>query len=95
MVRIQGEIVIDRPIDEVFDFAVDERNEPSYNPRIFAVEKLTWASLKHVLEGRQNLIANAPPSGAVLPSQLERLPALSAHHHARAGQPAGTNLRRH
>jgi hypothetical protein len=39
-------------------------------------EQATWAGLKHVLEGRQNLVANAPPSGAVPPSHLEKLPAL-------------------
>jgi hypothetical protein len=41
MVRIEGEIAIDRPVDEVFDFVADERNEPRYNPRILRVEKLT------------------------------------------------------
>jgi hypothetical protein len=41
MVRIEGQIVIDRPVSEVFDFVVDERNEPSYNPRIIAAEKLS------------------------------------------------------
>jgi uncharacterized protein YndB with AHSA1/START domain len=41
MVRIQGEITIDRPVDEVFDFVADERNEPRYNPRILRVAKLT------------------------------------------------------
>jgi hypothetical protein len=41
MVRIDGEIVIDRPPAEVFDFVVDERNEPSYNPRMVAAEKLS------------------------------------------------------
>jgi len=41
MVRIEGEIVIDRPAAEVFDFVVDERNEPGYNPRIVAAEKLS------------------------------------------------------
>lgn len=41
MVRIDGEIVIDRPAAEVFDFVVDERNEPSYNPRIARAEKLS------------------------------------------------------
>ena len=38
---IAGEIVIERPIDEVFDVVADERNEPRYNPRLAAVEKLT------------------------------------------------------
>jgi hypothetical protein len=32
MVHIEGEIVINRPVDEVFDFVADERNEPRYNP---------------------------------------------------------------
>jgi uncharacterized protein YndB with AHSA1/START domain len=41
MVRIEGEIAIDRPVDEVFDFVADERNEPRYNPRILRVHKLT------------------------------------------------------
>jgi uncharacterized protein YndB with AHSA1/START domain len=41
MVRIEGEIAINRPVDEVFDFVADERNEPRYNPRIRRVEKLS------------------------------------------------------
>jgi hypothetical protein len=28
VIRIEGEIVIDRPVDEVFDFVADARNEP-------------------------------------------------------------------
>ncbi|NNM97325.1 MAG: hypothetical protein HKL89_06950 [Candidatus Dormibacteraeota bacterium] len=31
--RIRGEIVIDRPLGEVFDFVAHERNESLYNPR--------------------------------------------------------------
>ena len=34
MARIEGELVINRPVHEVFDFVADERNEPRYNPRI-------------------------------------------------------------
>jgi hypothetical protein len=41
MARIQGELVIDRPVAEVFDFVADERNEPRYNPRIRRAEQLT------------------------------------------------------
>ena len=41
MLRIEGEIVIDRPVDEVFDFVADARNEPRYNPRMLRAEKLT------------------------------------------------------
>lgn len=41
MAHIEGEIIIDRPADEVFDFVADERNEPTYNPRLRDVELLT------------------------------------------------------
>ena len=34
MVLIEGEIVITRPVEEVFDFVADERNEPRYNPHM-------------------------------------------------------------
>jgi hypothetical protein len=32
MAKIEGKILIGRPVEEVFDFA-DSRNEPSFNPR--------------------------------------------------------------
>jgi uncharacterized protein YndB with AHSA1/START domain len=41
MVRIEGEIVIDRPVEEVFDVVADERNEPRYNPRMRRAEKIS------------------------------------------------------
>jgi hypothetical protein len=41
MVRIEGEVLVDRPGEEVFDFVADERNEPLYNPRMRHAEKLT------------------------------------------------------
>ncbi len=41
MVRIKGDIVIARPVDEVFDFVADQRNEPSYNPQMIRAEKVT------------------------------------------------------
>jgi hypothetical protein len=41
MARIYGQVTIDAPVEEVFDVVADERNEPSYNPRIARAEKLT------------------------------------------------------
>ena len=41
MASIQGDIVIGRPVSEVFDFVADERNEPKHNPRMLHVEKVT------------------------------------------------------
>jgi len=41
MAKIEGEIVIDRPVEEVFDFAADQSNEPQYNPQMLRAEKIT------------------------------------------------------
>jgi hypothetical protein len=40
-VSIEGEILIRRPLDEVFDYVADQRHEPAFNPRMTNVEKLT------------------------------------------------------
>lgn len=40
MAHIRGEVVIDAPVEEVFDLVADERTEPRYNPRIARAEKL-------------------------------------------------------
>ncbi len=39
MARINGEIIIAAPAEQVFDMVADERNEPRYNPRIVRAEK--------------------------------------------------------
>ena len=41
MPTIEREIVINRPIEEVFDFVADGRNEPHYNPDSLHTEQ-TW-----------------------------------------------------
>lgn len=41
MVRVEGDITIARPPEEVFDFVADESNEPSYNPRMTRADKIT------------------------------------------------------
>ena len=41
MTVIDGEIVIERPVEDVFDFVADERNEPRFNSRMSRVELLT------------------------------------------------------
>lgn len=39
--RVEGDISIKRPIEEVFDYVADERNEPQYNPQTKKAEKIT------------------------------------------------------
>jgi uncharacterized protein YndB with AHSA1/START domain len=41
MTRIAGEVLIRRPVEEVFDFVVDERTEPTYNVNMIGAEKVT------------------------------------------------------
>jgi hypothetical protein len=41
MARVEGEIIINRPMEEMFDFVADERNEPSYNPRMVRAEQVS------------------------------------------------------
>ncbi len=41
MARIEGEIIIDRPVDVVFDYVADQSNEPQYNPQMIRAEKIT------------------------------------------------------
>jgi hypothetical protein len=38
---VQGTIVIERPVEDVFDFVADERNEPQYNPQMILADKVT------------------------------------------------------
>jgi Polyketide cyclase / dehydrase and lipid transport len=41
MGRIDGEILIGRAVDVVFDFVADQRNETQYNPRMVRADKIT------------------------------------------------------
>jgi hypothetical protein len=41
MARISGEVTIARPVEVVFDFVADERNEPKYNPDLLRSEMVT------------------------------------------------------
>jgi hypothetical protein len=41
MARIEGAIVIGRPVDVVFDYVADQSNEPEYNPQMVRAEKIT------------------------------------------------------
>lgn len=41
MKPITGEIFVDAPVEDVFDFVADESNEPRYNPNMLRAEKLT------------------------------------------------------
>jgi hypothetical protein len=41
MALIEGEILLGRPVDVVFDYVADQSNEPQYNPQMVRAEKIT------------------------------------------------------
>jgi hypothetical protein len=41
MAKIDGEIVIGRPVDVVFDYVADQSNEPQYNRQMVRADKIT------------------------------------------------------
>jgi Polyketide cyclase / dehydrase and lipid transport len=41
MAKIEGEIVIGRPVDVVFDYVADHSNAPQYDPQMVRAEKIT------------------------------------------------------
>ena len=41
MAAIEGAVIIGRPVEVVFDYVADQRNEPQYNPRMVRAEKIT------------------------------------------------------
>ncbi len=45
MAHVEGQITIHRPVDEVFDFVADERNEPRYNPQMRRAEQTSAGSI--------------------------------------------------
>ena len=45
MARVEGEIIIHLPVEEVFDFVADERNEPRYNPRMLDARLISDAPI--------------------------------------------------
>jgi hypothetical protein len=45
MPHIEGDILIKRSVEDVFDFVADERNEPRYNPRMLRVKKTTTGAI--------------------------------------------------
>ena len=65
MFQVEGEIIIKRPPEEVFDFVADERNEPRYNPHMRRAERYLGRTDRrgHSLPGRDPEHGPDPPDG--------------------------------
>ncbi len=63
MAHIQGDVLIRRPVEEVFDFVADERNEPTYNRNMLVSEKVTAGPIGVGTRFRATLRAGHRPVG--------------------------------
>lgn len=53
--RMTGDVVVHRPVQEVFDFAADLRNEPLFNPRMRWAEKVSPGAIGVGTQFRQRM----------------------------------------
>lgn len=66
MFRVEGEMVIQRPVETVFDFVADESNEPRYNPRMVSAERITAGALGVGTRFRAQMRGDGPASTMVI-----------------------------
>ena len=91
MARIAGELVIDRPVDEVFDFVADEQNEPRYNPRIRRAEQLSPGPIGRGTRFRAEAVTLGRTVGMTIEyTAYERPRRLASSIHMPAADIAGT-----
>jgi hypothetical protein len=91
MSHVRGEILIDRPVDEVFDYVADERNEPSYNPAMVRVEKLTDGPVGEGTRYRATVVSMGRPVDMLIETTTAERPAtLSSVTVMRSARIAGT-----
>lgn len=67
MTRIRGSIEIHRPVEEVFDFVADQRNELLYNPKMTESVKLTEGPIGAGTRFRATVLTGGKP----LPLMIE------------------------
>ena len=62
MPHVVGEIVINRPVEQLFDFVADERNEPRFNSKMRTVEKVTPGPVGEGTRFRTQVTARQRPT---------------------------------
>lgn len=66
MVHIVGEIIIDRPVEEVFDTVADARNEPRYNPLVRRAVQTTPGAIGRGTRFREETMILGRPVATVI-----------------------------
>lgn len=66
MAQIEGEIVIERAVDDVFSFVADERNEPRFNPQMTSVNKVSDGDIGLGTQFHAEVISGGKPLSMVI-----------------------------
>jgi uncharacterized protein YndB with AHSA1/START domain len=61
VIHIKGDIVIDRSVEDVFDYVADERNEPSYNAQMRFAEKISEGPIGVGTQYRAEVVSGGRP----------------------------------
>jgi hypothetical protein len=66
VIRINGEIVIGRAVEDVFDYVADERNEPTYNVQMRLAEKISDGPIGVGTQYRAEVVSGGRPVPMVI-----------------------------
>lgn len=66
MIHIKGDIVIDRAVEDVFDYVADERNEPTYNAQMRLAEKISDGPIGVGAQYRAEVVSGGRPVSMVI-----------------------------
>jgi polyketide cyclase/dehydrase/lipid transport protein len=66
VIRIKGDIVIDRAVEDVFDYVADERNEPTYNTQMRLAEKISDGPIGVGTQYRAEVVSGGRPVSMVI-----------------------------
>jgi len=66
VIHIKGDIVIDRPVEDVFDYVADECNEPSYNAQMRHAEKISDGPIGVGTQYRAEVVSRGRPVSMVI-----------------------------
>ncbi len=66
VIHIKGDILIDRPVEDVFDYVADECNEPSYNAQMRLAEKISDGPIGVGTQYRAEVVSGGRPVSMVI-----------------------------
>ncbi len=85
MAGFKRSVVIERPIDEVFDFACDTANVSLFMPNVTKIEMLTEGGMKVGAKFRETRLMNGKPHAAVIEVVQHQRPEIHAAKSAMMG----------